>query len=268
MLTGNDHFYILALSQNAVRLLHASQYTVNELDLPEDMSKNLSEAIGADDPERQLQFHTAGSSAKGSGAEGAGAPLYHGHADPDERVNLLRYFLEVDRGISSVLHDEQAPLVLAGVDYLLPLYRERNSYKHLLDDAVLGNPDTLKPEELQAQAWDVVQPHFSQALKEAEEQYHENLAHEQASGDIRTVVPAATYGKVDRLFVAVGVHQWGSFDATNNSVEIHQQQEPGKGDVDLLDTAALNTILNGGTVYAVNPDEVPGQGVVAAIFRY
>jgi hypothetical protein len=49
-------------------------------------------------------------------------------------------------------------------------------------------------------------------------------------------------------------------------VYVHQEAEP--GDEDLLDTAAANTVMNSGTVYAVNPDEVPDDGLVAAIYRY
>lgn len=40
------------------------------------------------------------------------------------------------------------------------------------------------------------------------------------------------------------------------------------GDEELIDLAAVETFKNGGRVYAVNPDEVPGGGVLAAVLRY
>ena len=45
-------------------------------------------------------------------------------------------------------------------------------------------------------------------------------------------------------------------------------QEAGATSEDLLNIAAIQTFLNSGTVYAVEPDAVPGQGPVAAVFRY
>ena len=46
------------------------------------------------------------------------------------------------------------------------------------------------------------------------------------------------------------------------------EPEPAPGDEDLLDLAAIQTILNGGTVYVVEPEQVPGQTLLAAVFRY
>lgn len=68
------------------------------------------------------------------------------------------------------------------------------------------------------------------------------------------------------MFVAVGQQQWGRFDPQSDTVQLHEQEQP--GDEDLLDFAAIHTLLNGGTVFAVQPDHVPGQSLVAAIFRY
>jgi hypothetical protein len=264
LFTRNGHFYILALSQNAVRLLHGTRHTVDEVALPPDMPTSMAEALRFDDPEKGLQFRTNVPSGKGD----AQAPAFHGHADPDERVNLLRYFLEVDRGISEVLKHEQAPLVLAGVDYLLPLYRERNSYPHLLEEGITGNPDTLKAEELHAQAKSVVHSSFLQEEMNATDQYFQQVRTPLTSSDLRQIVPAACYGKVETLFVAVDVQKWGQFDAYANTIELHEQVRP--GDQDLLDFAAVHTILNGGNVYAINGNhnDILDNGPVAALFRY
>jgi hypothetical protein len=40
------------------------------------------------------------------------------------------------------------------------------------------------------------------------------------------------------------------------------------GNEDLLDASDVHTLLNGGTVYAVEPEQVPGGSLLAAIFRY
>jgi hypothetical protein len=53
-----------------------------------------------------------------------------------------------------------------------------------------------------------------------------------------------------------------------SSAEVVQGEQRSAQDQDLLNVAAMETFVAGGTVYAVPPDEVPGRGSVAAVFRY
>jgi hypothetical protein len=66
--------------------------------------------------------------------------------------------------------------------------------------------------------------------------------------------------------VGTGLQRWGGFDSRDRTVQVHEAAEP--GDEDLLDYAAVQTFLNDGTVYAVEPQKVPGSGPLAAVFRY
>jgi hypothetical protein len=68
------------------------------------------------------------------------------------------------------------------------------------------------------------------------------------------------------LFVAVGIQRWGTFDPESGQISLHQEVQP--GDEDLLDFAAIHTILNGGVVFAVAPEQMPDKANVAAVFRY
>jgi hypothetical protein len=47
---------------------------------------------------------------------------------------------------------------------------------------------------------------------------------------------------------------------------VHEEAEP--SDEDLLDFAAAQTLLNSGTVYAIEPEKVPDETLLAAVFRY
>jgi hypothetical protein len=89
---------------------------------------------------------------------------------------------------------------------------------------------------------------------------------ELASSETREIVSAAYYGKVETLFVAVGIQQWGIFDPKKGNVQLHQKKE--QGDTDLLDFAAVQTIMNSGTVYAEKQDMIPERTHIAAIYRY
>mgnify|MGYP002780402779 FL=1 len=263
LLTGDGQFYILALSQNLVRLFLGTRYSINEIEL-EDVPTSMAEALEYDDPEKSLQFHTG----TPQGGSGSRAAIFHGHGagNDDEKENILRYFRLVNKGLQELLKGHACPLVLAGVDYLLPIYKQANSYPNLLDEGVTGNPDQLKAEELHAQAWQVVQPYFEGAKDEAVAYYQANLGTGKTASSIQEVVPAAYYQRIESLFVPVGNQKWGMFNSETSNVEIHSEQEP--GDEDLMDLAALHTILNGGTVYAVAPEQVPGNAQLAAVLRY
>jgi len=194
--------------------------------------------------------------------------MFHGHGvgKDETKDNILRFFRLIDHGLQKILREERAPLVLAGVDYLLPIYREANSYSKVIEEGVAGNPEGLKPKELQKEAWRLVEPYFLKVQQEATAQYRQLAGGDRASNKIEKIIPVALDGRIDLLFVAVGVQRWGTFDPVTFSIHLHE--EPGPGDEDLLDFAALHTLLNGGTVYAVKPEEVPDEAPVAAVFRY
>jgi hypothetical protein len=267
LLSGGGQFYVLALSQNEVRLLQGARYSVSEVDL-EGVPESLAEALRYNDPERRLQFHTSTRTPGGTGQRPA---IFHGHgvaSADDPKDYISRYFHQIDEALQDLLRDEQALLVLAGVDYLHPIYKEANTYPYLVDEGIEGNPEELSAEELHERAWAIVQPLFLIAQKEAAAQYRQlaGAGSEQASNDLKEVVPAAYHGRVEALFVAVGLQKWGTFDPATNAVQLHRGVKP--GDEDLLDFAAVHTLLNGGTVYAVEPEKVPAEALLAALFRY
>ena len=80
------------------------------------------------------------------------------------------------------------------------------------------------------------------------------------------MLPAAYNGRIDTLFLADGAHGWGTYDPASDTLTLHEAAEP--RDSDLLNLAASETLLHGGTVYALAPDHVPGAAPCAAIFRY
>ena len=264
LFSRNNRFYILALSQNEVRLFRATPYSIDEVEL-ETLPTSMAEVLRYEDPEKQLQHHT---SRKVSGATNQrGAPVFHGHEVGSEKKDAIRrYFREVDAGLQNLLANEEAPLVLAAVSYLIPIYRDANTYSHVLEKGIPGNPEEVKPEELQQRAWEVVQPLFAEAQSEAAGRYRQLANTDQASNDVAEIVPAAYYGRVDTLFTSLNKQQWGTFNRETGEVTLHV--EPGPDDRDLLDVAAVRTFLNGGTVYAVDADEIPGGAILSALFRY
>src|SRR5688572_13443417 len=95
LFTGDGYFFVLALSQNAIRLLQCTRDSFSEVEL-QGVPTSMEEALQFDDPERQLQYHTGSSSPGGAGKRPA---IFHGQGVgvDDVKPNILRYFRMVNQ---------------------------------------------------------------------------------------------------------------------------------------------------------------------------
>ena len=274
LIAANNRFYLLALSQNDVRLFQGTHQSLSEVEnaeIPEDIVSALRDD---GDAERQLQSHVQNRVSDADGERQDAA--FHGHGGGDEddvtgepQDRLKRFFREVDESVSGHLNGEEVPLVLAGVREYLPLYRDENSYPFLIDDDIVpGNPEAVNPETLHEKSWSLVEPVFREEEKKQLERFEQLYYQDEdmASDNLHEIIPGCAYGQVDTLFVPVGEHRWGRFDPDTNTVEVHEEQKAGDGD--LLNYAAVSAYLNGGTVHALTPDKMPGGRSLAATFRY
>lgn len=259
---ANERFYVLALSQDAAKVYEGNQQSITEMEIQEmPESPIISPPVrGAD---RQLRSHTAD-----RGSSGRRVAIFHGRGagDEDRTQDLLSYFRRVDEAVRKSLGDEHLPAVLAAVDYLCPLYRQASSNPDLLTGEIHGNPGSFTAQELHRRAWDIASSHFREVRDKAADEYHQLWHTQRASGDLQPILNAARQGRVKVLFVAVGVQEWGHLDP--QSAEVVQHEQRSTQDQDLLNLAAMETFIAGGAVYAVSPDEVPGRGSMAAVFRY
>ncbi|HEY8506044.1 MAG TPA: hypothetical protein VIL46_15770 [Gemmataceae bacterium] len=270
LLQADGRFYVLAVSQNSVRLLQGTRFTVSPVDLsrfsfsligPKGVPPNLAEALLTHDRDEPLTYHTRPTPGGGWGAIFEG----HGVGIDDKKDDILRYFRLIDRGLHAVLREEKAPLVVAAVDYLLPIYRQANTYPHLLEKGVEGNPDRLSEKELHDRAWAIVGPQFQENLRRALARYHQAVTAGKATADVIAIVPAAYRGEVETLFVALGKELWGILDPGRNEVTLHDPPLP--GDEDLSNLAAVHTLRHGNTVYALRSEEMPTRSPLAAIYH-
>jgi hypothetical protein len=138
LLVGDRRFFVLAFSQNQIRLLEGTRDRVEEIDLP-GVPLGVRDALQGQEVQKQLQLYVAD-----RGGVGAGG-IYHGHGHPGDgqAERILRYFRKVDRGLREVLAGERAPMVLAAVGHLAPIWRKANTYPQLVDEVLAGSPESL-----------------------------------------------------------------------------------------------------------------------------
>ena len=137
-----------------------------------------------------------------------------------------------------------------------------------MQEGITGNPELLRPEALQEQAWPIVEPYFRQELEKVVEQYRQLAITDRATDNIEAIVAAAFYGRVDKLFVAVETQVWGNFKPDTGKVAHYQAEQSQEDDLALLDFAAMQTLQKDGSVYALSQEEMPTNSPVAAVLRY
>ena len=264
ILTGDGRFFVLALSQNEVQLYEGDRHTVREVELDAKTPQSLAEWKRFDEEIRSLQFHTRTDNPASVGERGG---IFYGSgsgAERDNKDDILQWFKQLEDAVEEKIRDERAPLLLAGVEYLLPLYRQASGYARILDEVITGNQENTLAADLHKRAWELVEPHFADDERAAREAYAIQAGRGAPLKRLGDVLRAAHDGRVDTLFVRRGAQRWGAYD--NVKRKAIDRSEPEPGDRDLLDLAATQTLMMGGTVFMV--DDVPGGGELAAVVRY
>jgi hypothetical protein len=193
--------------------------------------------------------------------------MYHGHDSGNEiKDRLQKWFRLIDKEVAELLSHTHSPLVLAGVDNLFPLYKEINTYPNLVEEGISGNPDRMTAKDFHPLAWAIVKPMFHKDREAGLAKYRQLADTELTTKDVAEAVLAAKHGRVETLFVALGVQVWGSLNQEDEKVTLSDTKQPGYED--LLDLAAIHTLVNGGSVFAVSAEDVPSQNHIAAVLRY
>jgi len=253
-----ERFLLLALSQKQVRFFEATRTQIREVavrDLPRDARSALNYAT----VERGEQVHSAMHV-----SQGKQAAVFHGQGGQKDtaKEDLGAFFEIVARALEPTLAREKAPLLLAGVDYLLPIFRQHCSYPELMARHLAGNCDQLSAAQLLERSWEIMQFYFDRPRQEALSRLQSLLGTGKAAADTASVVAAAATGKVEVLFLDPSREVLGSFDAAEAKAAI------GGGREDLVNLALLETLLHGGTAYAAQAFDLPPGQPVAAIYRY
>lgn len=95
---------------------------------------------------------------------------------------------------------------------------------------------------------------------------HDRQGGEVATAGVNDLLKAAYEGRILHLFAAENAQAMGNFDEAAHRARTHQV--PRIGDEDLLNAAAIQTILHGGRVHVIPQARVPGNRPMVVIMRY
>ena len=262
LLTENSGFFVLSISKNRLKLYEADRFEIKNVEIagmPTDMDSTLQYDID--------ETHFSRVPQNASSAKGSTSTHGHGIGDETEKEFTLRYCQMVEKYISPYVNGKNKPMVIAAVDYIQSIYKDASSFKDITEKGISGNPDMMTEEELRKQAWDIIRPMLDKYSDEAKNIYGNLSNTERASASISPIVKAASFSRIDTLFLSRSAEEIiGVYDKESNSVNTDNLGD--KNAEDLVGVAVRQTLLNGGRVYLLEQEQMPGSHQLAAIFRY
>ena len=239
--------FVLALSQNNVRLLEiAPDLDPQEIRIP-DLPKDVASSVG------KSSIRDRAPSGRVQGSEG-------------QKTRMRQYARQIDQALRPLLNGLDLPLILAAAEPMDSIYRSVSSYPHLLAATLPGNPDASSDAELTESARRLLDDVYADELHAIQKSYALRASQRRASADIADVARAATYGLVDTVLVDIDEVVPGRIDEETGAVTFDDADDAVNYGV--VDEIARRALLNGGKVLAVRRDDIPGNGSVAAILRY
>jgi hypothetical protein len=265
-LAGRDRFYLLCLSLHSIQLWQGDGVSMTRI-LLGDLETNIKDALHFEDSDSQVQFHSNTGSASRNHSKGQGSTFFGvGGENHEKKPEFLSFFRIIDRGIAARLTDKDIPLILAGVGYLMPIYREANSYPNLSLLELPGATHAVGPvAELHDRASALLREEGRRETLKDLAEYRENVAGERTAAGFTDIVPCAYYKRLTHLFVRKGSRQWGVFHPGDGRTDLLDGYRHGAED--LIDLACVRTLMGGGTVRVVDAAEMPAGSDIAGLCR-
>ncbi len=261
-LNFNMDYYILYLSQKEISLYSGSNFDIKKVNIKE-LNDITNDEFKNREYQKQLQFYTSA----GEGSRKYSKFYGTGAKNLNTNKYLLNFFNKIDKSITKNLIDNK-PLILAGADYIFPVYRNANSYPKIMEDVIHGNPKELNKNDLFKKVSKIIKTHHQ---KEIEIEYKKviefkNTNQSKYTSDFEVVFLASLYGNIDELFLIPNKKIWGKFNKKTNMIEPGDKYDPETSE--LLNIAVINTLNNRGNVYILDCENKKYEKPIAARLRY
>ena len=256
-------FYVLKLFKDHVALVRYEGFRAEPVEFPRGVPKTLEEAMAMEPPDHDLESRSSAGPSSGTGTgpgNTRGVRFGTGSAREAKHARMADFYKMVDRGLSDLLRGFGAPLILAGVDEDTSAYRAINSYPHLLDASIHGSAEEYQSEtEILRRGAALLHEASRTRQINALAQWQEKVAPSRFLTDVYAILPAAFEGRIHKLFLSATANQTDVFE-TNGYESC--------GPEDLLNLAAVQTLLHGGEACTVPQDTMPEGAAAAAILRF
>jgi len=233
-------FYLLALDSKVVRLFRGSAAGIQ-------LVREVRKPVIQSDERLSRGARTRGS-----------------HHELKKR-DTQAFFQMAEREFRSIIGKDRDPVIVAGVNTLIPIYRKVNRDPDLVSEFIAGSPSMWTTQELQDKSNEILGKLFENERDHTLNEFGEAEPKGKASVELPKIIQAAHSGQIRQLIIADDLNLWGSFDAKNGDVHLNSQKIGAEDDV--LDDLAEIVLTRGGRVMTLPVAQMPHSEPVAAIFK-
>ena len=253
-------FYILKLSKKRIALLRCAHLRAIEISLLKSIPATAEQVLDLDQPDHDLKNRSAIGPSAGNMR---GVSFGTGSGRETQHTYLADFYKAVDRGLTEFLHINKAPLVLAGVVEDVAAYQNISTYPQLLEEAIQGSPGgSMSEEGLVERAYALVQADCTSRAAAELAESRERLSPARFFTNFDRILPAALEGRIHRLYLDESAHKFGTLP------DVKRGGRWNWGEEDLLNVAAVETILQRGSVFALPTSQMPDRALAAAVLRF
>jgi hypothetical protein len=174
---------------------------------------------------------------------------------------------DVDEAIRQRMGGKTLPLILAGSNPMLARFRKVSRCHDIVEDAILGNAESdAVASRLHESAWESLAEARRHRLEDLLRWLSGQWASARTASGISDVLPCASQGCIQHLFIRDGYQAFGRHEPETGRVLVHPAPE--LDSENLVNLACLRTLLTGGKVDFLPAEKMPVGADIAAICRF
>lgn len=193
----------------------------------------------------------------------------HGHKEVGQhRKELItRNFRKIDQIVTSKLEQNDLPLMLAGLDNLIPLYRDINSAPNLVMEFLPGNPNDHDEQWLHEKSWVLIEERLNLENRSLVTKFRDEFETPLTGSELEDILGAALNGRLETLFLVEEFDSWGVYDPIVGAAKMGENRN--LPNVSLVNRLAIECILRDKKILVLPKGEMPFEFLqLGALYQY
>jgi hypothetical protein len=237
--------YVLAISENAVRLVEVSPDLPAAMMKVPDLPKDAASAVG------KSTINDRSPRGRVQGSEG-------------QKTRLAQYVRKIDAALRPILAGSDIPVILAATQPIEAIFRSVSAIP-VLPQAISGSHDRTSDADLASAARPILDAHYQKQIADFRALFETRKGQRRATTDISDAARAATFGNIGQLLVDIDNVVDGTVDEETGAVTFDEAGDARNYGV--VDEIAGRALRSGAKVFGVRKDDIPDRKSLAAILR-